>query len=805
LRIGRTLRDSGNAAARRERAGRREWARFEIEPSRLGSFSDRQEHRAGLPGSSRCRMPPASAIAKQRLQHKRQPCAVINLVPRARRVYMTLRFAMSVAARLNPAQRAAVEHGDGPLLVLAGAGSGKTRVITHRIVRLLERGVPAAAVVALTFTNKAAGEMRERVAKMLGKKYASGARALTVSTFHSFGLGVLQREREAIGGTFTIFDQGDQTSLVKQLLRAAGADRAYDAQAVIARISNAKNAFLEAGNLVSLVCPSGSRPAFGRTSSLVCPSGSRPAFGRTSEREGDAYDEIAKVIYPRYQAALRQYKAFDFDDLVCEVARLWREHESVRARWQKKYLHVLVDEYQDTNRAQLEMLRLLCGERRNVCAVGDDDQAIYGWRGADVRNILDFEAHFDGARVVKLEQNYRSRTPILSVANAVIAKRTDSKWRKVLFTEREGGDKVRLAVAPTPEVEATWIGRELRRLLRDEGRRARDVAVLYRSNGQSRLIEEALREQGIAHRVVGGTQFFERKEVKDVLAYVKVALNPSDEISLRRVVNYPARGIGEATLEKLALHAARRQWTLWQAVERVDALDDVPGPAREGCRALAQLMADARRDLLGVKKPPSEVARAIVEGVGLKSEIDTGSPSVDAAGKRWANVEGVLATLARREAREGKTTDRLSAFLHALTMDVESEGEDAGDVVTLSTLHGSKGLEFDVVFLVGCEEGYLPHARTLDVRATDDPTAGAANIEEERRLFYVGVTRAREQLFISRAKSRVLRGKAVPRTPSRFLLDVPAELLEEVEVKEEPPTTTREAAANVEAILAMLK
>jgi DNA helicase-2/ATP-dependent DNA helicase PcrA len=678
-----------------------------------------------------------------------------------------------VAARLNPAQRAAVEHGDGPLLVLAGAGSGKTRVITHRIVRLLERGVPAAAVVALTFTNKAAGEMRERVAKMLGKKEASGARALTVSTFHSFGLGVLQREREAIGGTFTIFDQGDQTSLVKQLLRAAGADRAYDAQAVIARISNAKNAFLEAGDL--------------------------------PEREGDAYDEIAKVIYPRYQAALRQYKAFDFDDLVCEVARLWREDESVRARWQKKFLHVLVDEYQDTNRAQLEMLRLLCGARRNVCAVGDDDQAIYGWRGADVRNILDFEAHFDGARVVKLEQNYRSRTPILAVANAVIAKRTDSKWRKVLFTERDGGEKVRLAVAPTPEVEATWIGRELRRLVRDEGRRPRDVAVLYRSNGQSRLIEEALREQGIAHRVVGGTQFFERKEVKDVLAYVKLALNPSDEISLRRVVNYPARGIGEATLEKLALHAARRQWPLWQAVERVDALDDVPGAARDGCRALAQLVTDARRDLFGVKKPPSEVARAIVERVGLKSEIDTGSPSVDAAGKRWANVEGVLATLARREARDGKTTDGLSAFLHTLTMDIESETEDARDLVTLSTLHGSKGLEFDVVFLIGCEEGYLPHARTLDVRATDDPTAGAADIEEERRLFYVGVTRAREQLFLSRAKSRVLRGKAVPRTPSRFLLDVPPELLEEQEVKDEPPTTTSEAAANVEAILAMLK
>ena len=394
--------------------------------------------------------------------------------------------------RLNTPQREAVEHGDGPLLVLAGAGSGKTRVITHRIVRLVERGVPARAIVALTFTNKAAGEMRERVARMLGNEgsapkargraSAGGtAKALTVCTFHSFGLNVLMREREALGGTFTIFDQGDQTALTKQLLRQAGADRSFDAQAVLARISNAKNAFQQADDM--------------------------------PERDGDPYDEIAKHIYPRYQAALRQYRAYDFDDLVCEVARLWRENADVRTRWQEKFLYVLVDEYQDTNRAQLAMLTALCdGQRgrRNVCAVGDDDQSIYGWRGADVRNILDFEAHFPGARVVKLEQNYRSRAPILDVANAVIAKRTDAKWRKVLFTEQAGGEKPSIGVAPTPEVEATWVGREVRRLLRDEGRRARDVAVLYRSNGQSKLVEEALREQGVPHRVVGGPQFFER-------------------------------------------------------------------------------------------------------------------------------------------------------------------------------------------------------------------------------------------------------------------------------------------------------
>jgi superfamily I DNA/RNA helicase len=320
--------------------------------------------------------------------------------------------------RLNRAQNDAVEHGEGPLLVLAGAGSGKTRVITHRIAKLVEGGVPPRTIVALTFTNKAAGEMRERVSSILGR--TSDARSLTVSTFHSFGLHVLTRERDAVGGRFTIFDQGDQTSLVKQLLRDAGADRSYDSAAVLSRISNAKNAFQTADELP----------------------------------ENDAYDEITKVVYPRYQSALRQYRAFDFDDLVCEVARLWRDRADVRTKWQNEFLHVLVDEYQDTNRAQLEMLRLLTGARRNVCAVGDDDQAIYGWRGADVRNILDFEHHFEKARVIKLEQNYRSYAPILAVANAVIAKRTDSKWRKELFTDRKGGGPVRVAAASTPEIEA---------------------------------------------------------------------------------------------------------------------------------------------------------------------------------------------------------------------------------------------------------------------------------------------------------------------------------------------------------------
>jgi len=679
---------------------------------------------------------------------------------------------------LNSAQRDAVEHGEGPLLVLAGAGSGKTRVVTHRIARLVERGIPPQAIVALTFTNKAAGEMCDRVGQMLpGRGDARGNREIVVRTFHSFGLMVLTREREALGGAFTIFDQGDQTALIKQLLRDVGADRAYDAQAILSRISNAKT-------------------------SLTDDMDSFPLHA------GDEYDAMTAQILPRYRAALQQYRAFDFDDLVCEVVRLWQRDSRALVRWQERFLYVLVDEYQDTNHVQLELLRLLGGRHNNVCAVGDDDQSIYGWRGADVRNILEFERHFPGAQVVKLEQNYRSLSPILAVANAVIAKRPDAKWRKVLFTERSGGEAVRVAVAASPEIESAWVARQIRNLVRNDGYKPRDIAVLFRSNAQSRLFEQELREQGVDHRVFGGTQFFERKEIKDVLAYLKLALNPSDEISLRRILNYPPRGIGDTSLERLVLHAAQRRWSLWQTVERVDALDDIARAARDGCRALTAIVTAARDSLLNHKRPASEVAREICERVGLERDLRANAPTGDAGAKRWANVEWVLSVLARREKRnlpnEGHGAQPgLAAFLQALTLDLGDSEVETADAVTLSTLHASKGLEFAVVFLVGCEEGYLPHARTLDARATD-MTECSGDIEEERRLFYVGVTRARERLVLSRAKARVLRGKTVPRTPSRFLMDIPPELVTENEIFADAPMSPAESAAQAAAILELL-
>jgi DNA helicase-2/ATP-dependent DNA helicase PcrA len=692
---------------------------------------------------------------------------------------------------MNPAQQEAVEHQNGPLLVLAGAGSGKTRVITHRIARLLERGIPAHMICALTFTNKAAGEMAERVqhivkAQRLGGQ--AGAKGIVISTFHSFGLMVLGRERASLGGTFTIFDQGDCVGAVKEILSRLHSSKAVDVSAVLSRISNAKNAFLSPEELAA----------------------------RTAAGNADEYDEIAALVYPRYQSALRSFRAFDFDDLVVEVARLWKERPDILDRWQKEYLYVLVDEYQDTNRAQLEVLRLLCSRHRNICVVGDDDQSIYAWRGADVRNILDFEEQFEGAKVVKLEQNYRSAAPVLAVANAVIEKRTDSKYKKRLFTDKLGGDKVGLGVAPSPEAEAAYVAREIRRRVREGERKPKDFAVLYRSNGQAKLVEEQLREQGVAYRMIGGQQFFERKEVKDVLAYLKIALNRADEISLRRIMNFPPRGIGEASIEKLSQHAVAKGWTLWQAIERVDGLDGVSSAARDGCKALERIVVDLRKRLLVERTPASAVSRELCDAIGLKKEIDSTSTSANAGARRWGNVEGLFGILTRREARVGagggdaSAERELMAFLHSLTLQTSDDDEDPGNVVTLSTLHGSKGLEFDVVYLIGCEEGLIPHMRTLETRATDpstlitSETGGGQDIEEERRLFYVGITRARQRLELLRCKHRVTRGKPMPRTPCRFLLDVPEDLVEPFEVKDASPMSVAEMAANAGNLLAVL-
>jgi ATP-dependent DNA helicase Rep len=650
------------------------------------------------------------------------------------------------AMKLNPSQEAAAAHRDGPLLVLAGAGSGKTRVVTERIARLVAGGAPPWSIVAMTFTNKAAAEMKERVVHTVGAKIGKDIR---VTTFHSFGLDFLAKEVRAVGfrgDSFTIFDQADATSAIREVLRNVDVGKKFDIGALLARISVAKNAFED------------------ETTWKV--------------REGDEYDEVAKEIFPRYRAALRAFQAFDFDDLVTESVRLMQRREDIRDRWRQKIRYLMVDEYQDTNGSQLELVRCLVGDHKNVMVVGDDDQSIYAWRGADVRNILDFEAHFAGAKVVKLEENYRSIGAVLSVANAVLANSKARRHGKILRATREQGPIVESVIAADGEVETEAIADEIKNALdADPTLRARDIAVLYRSNAQAEPIEIALRERGVAARVVGGQKFYERKEVKDLLAYLRVILVKNDEIALRRVLNYPARGIGDTSLERLSTFATAYDLTLLDAVEQAMAIDNLSPAAIDGCERFFTIIRTAREQLAqGVAS--AEVTRRLAETIGLRDDILAATPG-EVAARRLRNIDSILQVLARRDAKGPADLSAVAEFVRFLSLQTDKEEEEQPDVVTLSTMHGAKGLEFRLVCIAGLEEGLMPHSRTLDTKAQD---VVPADIEEERRLFYVAVTRARDRLVLFRAKFRVMRGKPAPRVPSRFLLEVPEELLSEREI-----------------------
>ena len=647
---------------------------------------------------------------------------------------------------LNPPQREAVTYNGGPLLVLAGAGSGKTRVITYRIAHLIERGVEPKRIAALTFTNKAATEMRERVAKLIRNKKA--AKELTVSTFHSLGLSILKSERSSLGFPrgFVIYDAADQLGVIRELLRTINIhDRRFDVKAIQSRISLAKNAF-------------------------VAPEDYQP-------NEEDEYDEITAEVYPRYQAALRAFAAVDFDDLITESVRLFGEVPSVRERWGSKYRHVLVDEYQDTNRAQLLMVKTFVADHGNLCVVGDDDQSIYSWRGADTRNILQFEKAFPGAHSVVLDQNYRSTPTILEAANAVISNNVDRRG-KSLWSDKPSGEKVIAVVAPENETEAQFVAREISSLCAD-GYRHSDIAVLYRSNIQTKILEEALRLHEVPYRMFGGQQFFERKEVKDLIAYLRVALSDRDEISLRRIINYPSRGIGQTTLARLAEASLARRTSLWSCVSQAAQID-------LGSRAITALEAFTRlieilRNTIETQGP-LEATRWLIKQVELFDDLRAASPSLTAAQRRIDNVESLLRSLTRHQENAAGTA-ALADYLRQLSLESQNEdGNDSGERVTLTTLHGAKGLEFPIVFVIGVEEELLPHARTLMPTATDSVNAAvnpdhACDVSEERRLAYVGITRAMERLYMTRAECRIARGRRRPRTPSRFLLEIPEHLV----------------------------
>ncbi len=659
---------------------------------------------------------------------------------------------------LNPPQREAVLTTEGPLLVLAGAGSGKTRVIAHRVAYLLKQGIEPESVLAVTFTNKAAAEMRERVVQLAGHPGTD----VFVSTFHSFGLWLLSEEHKAAGlpKRFAICDAGDQQAVVKRCMREVKVDdRTFDPRRVLWQISKAKNA------LKKKIVPKG-------------------------DGQGDDYDLIAAEVFPRYQQALRAQRSVDFDDLIALPVELLKKDAALRKRCQARFSHLLVDEYQDTNLCQLELLKLLAGERMNVCAVGDDDQAIYGWRGAEVKNILRYDRHFPGAKEIRLEQNYRSTGRILDCANAVIGKNPARKPKK-LWTSSGPGAPVQVVACEGEEEEARWVASEIARL-RGEGRPFSHFAVLYRLNAQSRPVEEALREADMPYRVHGGSAFFDRAEVRDLLAYLKVCVSPDDETSLARIVNVPARGIGDATVEKVHEFAVEHGLHLFDALTRAA---EVPGLSRGAPEKIADFVALVERARGRFKaQPPVDAARALVEELDLYAYARSTVQSFEAGQRKVDGIDGILRSLEWYQGRTKKPA--LGAWLQRLALDSKEEEdpeEDAG--ITLMTLHAAKGLEFPVVFLVGVEEDLLPCAGIQ---------GEARDLDEERRLAYVGITRAREVLSLTRAAQRVKRGKVLPRTPSRFLEDLP----EGAHVKVDPNASSappEQVQAHAESVLAGLR
>jgi len=638
-------------------------------------------------------------------------------------------------ASLNPPQREAVTVPEGPLLVLAGAGSGKTRVIAHRVAWLLEQGADPASILAVTFTNKAAAEMRERV-----RALARAGSRVQVSTFHGFGLWLLGQEHAAAGlpRRFAVCDAGDQMALLRRCMREVRIDdRRFDLRRLLSILSRAKNALAD-------------------------------GIAVGAEGRGDDYDLAAAEVWPRYREALRAQRAVDFDDLVAgPVALLGRDAE-VREKYRGRFRHVLVDEYQDTNLCQLRLLELLCApgkargrgwSGRSLCAVGDDDQAIYGWRGAEVKNILRFDRHFPGARVVRLEQNYRSTGHVLACANGVIGRATE-RHPKRLWTDAGAGDPVRVVALEDEEEEARFVAGEVGRL-RGEGRALADVAVLYRLNAQSRPVEEALREAGVPHAVRGGPAFFDRSEVRDVLAWLKVCAAPHDDVSLARVVNVPPRGIGDVSLSRLGEWASSQGLPICRAMAVAERVAGLPRGAPEKMGEFLSLLERFRARFRGGTL--GAAARAMVEELGLAAWVRSSVLSAEAGARKVEAIEGVLRSLESYERRERRPT--LEGFLSRLALDSREEEPEEADGVTLMTLHAAKGLEFPVVFLIGCEEDLLPVAGIQ---------GEARDLEEERRLAYVGITRAREALWMTRARVRTKRGKPEARTPSRFLADLPA-------------------------------
>ena len=639
---------------------------------------------------------------------------------------------------LNAPQREAVTHADGPLLILAGAGSGKTRVLTHRIAYLVHTGEARPdELLAITFTNKAAAEMRDRVELLLGRS----TRGMWVMTFHAACTRILRVEAPRLGYTrqFTIYDQADARRLIKQCLDRVGADpKRFSPAAVLAQISDAKNRLRDAAEYRSMV--------------------------------GSYFEQTVADAFELYERDLLRYNAMDFDDLLGRAVNVLELFPEVRERYQQAFRHVLVDEYQDTNHAQYRWLTLLSGERRNIAVVGDDAQSIYGFRGADIRNILDFGQDFPDAHIVKLEQNYRSTQTILSAANAVIANNR-GQVGKDLWTELGEGDPIKLRMLADEHAEARYVLGAIEGFVQDGVSRS-EVAVFYRTNAQSRVLEDALVRAEVPYQVVGGTKFYERAEIKDAIAYLSLLANPSDQISFTRVANSPRRGIGQTSLSRVIAHAATLGEPVWDVAS---APDRVPGLGRAAISAIGRFMdtMGELRELARGGAAVGELLEAVLARSGYLEALEA-ERTFEAQG-RIENLEELVGvarefeaagpSVPRGEGEEG--LEGLDAFLSqiALVSDADERRDDRG-LVTLMTLHNAKGLEYPIVFIIGCEEGVFPHSRSLD----------EGSLEEERRLCYVGITRAMRELRLTYARRRTLFGAESFGLRSRFLDEIPQAL-----------------------------
>jgi DNA helicase-2/ATP-dependent DNA helicase PcrA len=640
-------------------------------------------------------------------------------------------------AGLNDPQGAAVRHGEGPLLVLAGAGSGKTRVLTHRIAYLLATGAARPGeILAITFTNKAASEMRERVEKLVGRS----ARAMWVTTFHSACARMLRADAERLGysRSFTIYDESDSLRMLKRCMTELGIDpKRYPPRAVRSQISGAKNKLVDAAEY--------------------------------AQAQGSVFEETAASVYELYEKRMLAANAMDFDDLLVRTVNVLEVSDEARERWRRTFRHVLVDEYQDTNHAQYRLLQLLTAEHGNLMVVGDEDQSIYGFRHADIRNILDFERDFPEAEVVKLEQNYRSTQTILSAANAVV-ERNRERRPKQLWTEIAGGEPVKLSELTDEHEEARWVAGEIERLAEEDGVRREDVAVFYRTNAMSRVLEDTLNRFDLPYQVIGGTKFYERAEIKDAVAYLSLLANAADQVSFTRIVNSPRRGIGNTTQGRIVSHANTTGTTIWEVIERAEEVPGLNGGAIRAVSKFYEMMAGLRE-----RAEEEGAVAGLLEAVLNESgylEALAAERTIEAEG-RAENLEALIAGAAEfdieREQEGESDVPPLEGYLQQISLYTQQdELREEESLITLMTLHNAKGLEYDTVFIVGCEDGAFPHMRALE----------EGGEEEERRLCYVGITRARRRLYMTWARERSLFGRSERNLPSRFTDELPAELTE---------------------------